>query len=272
MVARLDPGDAGADVLDDSRALVAEHHRQAGLQVAVCDVHVGVAQPGVGVADQNLAVPWPVEIELDDFDRLAHLVHDCCFGLHRRGSLPPDGEPPPARCWRLGLGLQARRGVAKVSAHRTSVRHVHSGGHVRPTGQGKAGTWGHPDPWRADGRRPPRRRYPGPRNLSACTGPRRSKASGRHPLTRYTVSPTIESLNLTATEELAATEEPEQHVDDVGRGVGRDLCTRRADLPPVVRGLLIGPVSIRGRRSRRCRILRGASGVHAARPRSARDA
>ena len=40
----LDAGDARADLLDDPGALVAEHHRQPRLEVAVRDVHVGVAQ------------------------------------------------------------------------------------------------------------------------------------------------------------------------------------------------------------------------------------
>ena len=68
VVAGLDPGDARADLLDDARALVAEHHRQPGLEVAVGDVHVGVAQARVGVADQDLALLGPVEVELLDLD------------------------------------------------------------------------------------------------------------------------------------------------------------------------------------------------------------
>ncbi len=56
MVADLDPGDAGTDLLDDAGALVAQDHRQAGLEVAVGDVDVGVAEAGVGVADQDLAL------------------------------------------------------------------------------------------------------------------------------------------------------------------------------------------------------------------------
>ena len=56
VVAGLHPGHAGPDLLDDAGALVPEHHRQPGLEVAVRDVHVGVAQPGVGVPDQHLAL------------------------------------------------------------------------------------------------------------------------------------------------------------------------------------------------------------------------
>ena len=82
MVAHLDAGDARPDLLDDPRALVAEHHRQPGLEVAVRDVHVGVAQARVGVADQDLALLRLVEVELLDLDPLAGLDDDRCLGLH----------------------------------------------------------------------------------------------------------------------------------------------------------------------------------------------
>ena len=71
VVAGLDAGHAGPDLLDDPRALVAEHHRQPGLEVAVRDVDVGVAQTRVGVADQHLALLRSVEFQLLDLDRLA---------------------------------------------------------------------------------------------------------------------------------------------------------------------------------------------------------
>ncbi len=58
----------GPDLLDDARALVAQHHRQPSLQVAVSDVHVGVAQTGVRVADEDLTLPGAVEVELLDLD------------------------------------------------------------------------------------------------------------------------------------------------------------------------------------------------------------
>ena len=86
VVARLHARDAGADLLDDARALVAEDHRQAGLEVAVGDVHVGVAEPGVGVPDEDLALLRAREVELDDLDRLAGLVDDSSLGLHRETS------------------------------------------------------------------------------------------------------------------------------------------------------------------------------------------
>ena len=82
-----DPGDARADLLDDPRALVAEHHRQPRREVTVHDVQVGVAQPRMGVADQHLPRLGAVEVELLDLDRLARLDDDRGLGLHRRPPL-----------------------------------------------------------------------------------------------------------------------------------------------------------------------------------------
>ena len=61
---------------------MSEHHRQPRLQIAVGDVDVGMAQTCVGVADQNLTLPRPVEVELLDLDALARLVDDSGPGLH----------------------------------------------------------------------------------------------------------------------------------------------------------------------------------------------
>jgi len=75
---------ARPDLLDDPRALVAEHHRQPRREIAVRDVDVGVAQARVGVADEDLAFPRPVQVQLLDLDALAGLVDDSGLGLHRR--------------------------------------------------------------------------------------------------------------------------------------------------------------------------------------------
>src|SRR5580693_7179002 len=83
VVTGLHPGHAGTHLLDDPGALVAEHHRQARLEVAVRDVDVGVAQARVEEADQDLAVPRPVQVELLDLDALTRLVDHGCLGLHR---------------------------------------------------------------------------------------------------------------------------------------------------------------------------------------------
>src|SRR6185437_6926805 len=84
VVAGLHPGHARPDLLDDPRALVAEHHRQPRRKIAVRDVDVGVAQARVGVADQNLAILRAVQVELFDLDALAGFVYDSRLGLHRR--------------------------------------------------------------------------------------------------------------------------------------------------------------------------------------------
>jgi hypothetical protein len=76
------PGHPGPDLLDDPRALVPEHHRQPCLEITVLDVHVRVAQPGVGVADQHLAVAGAVQLQFLDLDRLARFVDDRGLCLH----------------------------------------------------------------------------------------------------------------------------------------------------------------------------------------------
>jgi hypothetical protein len=80
MTSGRDAGDAGADVLDD--ALVPEHHRQASGDLALHDVQVGVAQPGVRVPDQHLARARAVELDLLDLERAADLVQHGGGGPH----------------------------------------------------------------------------------------------------------------------------------------------------------------------------------------------
>jgi hypothetical protein len=84
VVADLHARHARTDLLDDPRALVAEDHRQPGLEVAVRDVDIGVAQTRIRVADQDLTLLGSVEVELLDLDGLSELVHDGGLGLHRR--------------------------------------------------------------------------------------------------------------------------------------------------------------------------------------------
>src|SRR4029079_18670151 len=106
VVPGLHPRHARADLLDDPGPLVPEHHRQPGLQVAVGDVHVGVAQSCVGVADQHLAVLRLVELQLLDLDRLAGLVHNGCAGLH-------------GASWRCGSLHSATGGTGRGPTDRT---------------------------------------------------------------------------------------------------------------------------------------------------------
>src|SRR5580700_3838384 len=82
MVAHLEPGDALADGLDDTRALVAAHDRHAGDEVAGADVLVGVAQARGDEPDEDLSDLRRIELELGDLPVLTSSAHDRCLGLH----------------------------------------------------------------------------------------------------------------------------------------------------------------------------------------------
>ena len=87
VIARLDLGDAGADLLDDARPLVAADHRIARRQVAIGEVEVGVAQARGGVLDQYLAFLGAVEVEFHDLEWLARVEQYGGFGFHGYFSL-----------------------------------------------------------------------------------------------------------------------------------------------------------------------------------------
>ena len=87
MVTRLHPCHTRPYLLDDPGALVSKHHRQACLEVPVCDVDVGVAQARVQVADQDLAVLRAVQVEFLDLDALARLVDNSGLSLHGASSM-----------------------------------------------------------------------------------------------------------------------------------------------------------------------------------------
>ena len=59
-------GDAGADLLDDARALMPADHRQRGGQVTGDDVLVGMAQAAAAEGDQDLPLLRRVELDLLD--------------------------------------------------------------------------------------------------------------------------------------------------------------------------------------------------------------
>jgi hypothetical protein len=86
MIAGRHSGHARSYLLDDPCTLMAEHHRKPRREIAVSDVNVGVTKACVGVADENLALPRPIQVELFDLDALAWLVNDSSLGLHRRSS------------------------------------------------------------------------------------------------------------------------------------------------------------------------------------------
>jgi hypothetical protein len=82
VITRSHAGDTRADVLDHPGAFVTQHHGQPSGEVALHDVQVGVAQPGVGEPDEHLTLLRPGQVELLDLEGLADLVDDGGGGLH----------------------------------------------------------------------------------------------------------------------------------------------------------------------------------------------
>src|SRR5207247_1568461 len=102
VVLRLDAPDAGADRLDDARALVPEHAGERHGEVAGDGVQVAVADAARGEPDEHLAVARVAHGERLDRERLADRVQD--GGSGGRHGAPPRGwrtitaaAPPGAR-------------------------------------------------------------------------------------------------------------------------------------------------------------------------------
>ena len=82
MIALLYVGDLGADLLDNTGALMSEDDGQ-GMRIKPLDeVQVGMAETGVGRANQNLVRPGLLDVDSLDLQRLVDLVHDS--GSHGR--------------------------------------------------------------------------------------------------------------------------------------------------------------------------------------------
>ncbi len=81
MVARLHVVDVGADLLDDTGGLVAEHRGQRMRIKPFHEVQIGVAEPGDRGADQDLARPRIRQADVLDHQRLVDFMQD--GGLHR---------------------------------------------------------------------------------------------------------------------------------------------------------------------------------------------
>src|SRR5581483_6902293 len=86
VVAGLDPADARPDLLDDAGTLVAPDEGEAGNDVAVAEVLVGVAEAGGDVADEDLTLLRRIEVKFDDFPVLPEFPENGGLRLH---PLPP---------------------------------------------------------------------------------------------------------------------------------------------------------------------------------------
>ena len=82
MVADLDAGDVGADLLDDAGALVAEHVGEHLGRQEAAHGDVGVAQAGGDDAHQHLVGARPVEVDLGEGEGLAGGLDEGDGGLH----------------------------------------------------------------------------------------------------------------------------------------------------------------------------------------------
>ena len=91
MIAGFEVAHAFADVLDDSRRLVAERHRDGPRPRAVDHRKVRMAEAGAGDLDQRLAAARGAKVELHDFERLRLRVGRGEAGLAENGSLDAHG-------------------------------------------------------------------------------------------------------------------------------------------------------------------------------------
>jgi len=83
-VTRRQRGDALADTLDESSALVAEHGRRVPRRIdSRRGVHVGVADPARGEPHEDLARPRLGEIDLGDAQRRGELLQHGGSDLQR---------------------------------------------------------------------------------------------------------------------------------------------------------------------------------------------
>jgi hypothetical protein len=82
MIAGLDTCHAGPGLLDDVGCLMTEHHRDACRHVAVQKVDIGMAQPGVRVADQDLVLLRPVEVKFLDLHGFSDFAEHCGRRFH----------------------------------------------------------------------------------------------------------------------------------------------------------------------------------------------
>jgi len=122
MFARLHAGDAPPDLPHDTRALVAKDGGEQALGVVARQGEgIGVANAGGLGLDQHLAVARPLQIDLDDFERLTGSEGNGGVGFH--GGLRQDGGGPhltqvPTEC----RGLCERLRLGARSLYKGAVR------------------------------------------------------------------------------------------------------------------------------------------------------
>ena len=107
VVADLQVGDARAELLDDARALVAEHHRQRPRPVAVDHREVGMAEADRAHLQQHLARARRVELDVGDLERLRFGVGRRCAHAGEDGGACFHGFNAGAgrRPWQWGIGM-----------------------------------------------------------------------------------------------------------------------------------------------------------------------
>src|SRR3954454_21499767 len=118
MVAGLQRGDAGTDLADGARALMAEDRREPALGIeAREDVGVGVTDAGGHQLDENLAGLRSFDVDGLDRERLLGLPRDRGARLHH--VFPLSGRPrmaPNCRLFGAPRSRAARRTVRKSAA------------------------------------------------------------------------------------------------------------------------------------------------------------
>ena len=113
MIAGLHGGDAGADLANDARALMAEDGRKNALAVETVErIGVGMADAGRLDLDQDFAGLRPFQVELDDLQRLLCLEGDGGACLHllvlfrfSLGFCSFNALVPHAGFFSIGIGL-----------------------------------------------------------------------------------------------------------------------------------------------------------------------
>ena len=101
-------GDAFADLGDDARRFMAEHHWRRARPRAVDHREIGMAEPGRHHPDEHFAAPGTIEVDLDDLQRARARIRG--LSAHRPQHRRPD--PHVARLRPLGdvIAPIARRG------------------------------------------------------------------------------------------------------------------------------------------------------------------